>query len=132
MVCDNDEQHSERVVEAMTASKPKLTRAQRLLVYDRVRELERRAPVDVRGEMLAFQAQPDFDETCSRLPHARPRPPRAEVTAQTRRAADRAAERADRKASARRSQLAAIAAGVMPGSEAWETWRQRWLAAQGI
>ena len=112
---------------SMTASKHgkhRLTRRERLLVYDRTRELERRADESVTSKMLRMEAAPDFDAAVSRLPY-RPAPARPAVVAETRRAVQEACEQAQSAAAARRSDLAAIAAGLMPGSPAWARWKQR-------
>jgi hypothetical protein len=112
----------------MTAKRGKhrLTRREQLLVYDRERELERRAPVDVSAEILQLQCRPDFDETASRLPYARPEPLRPAVTAETRQAVAEALQTVDQRARTRRLQLAAIASGVLPHTEAWERRRADW------
>ena len=113
--------------EAMTAKHGKLTRAQRLAILDRQRELERRAAVGggVTSKMVELSADPDYDAEASKLPHARPAPPRPAVIAETRRAAAKADELAAAAAAIRRSRLTAIASGVMPGTEAWARWERR-------
>jgi hypothetical protein len=87
--------------------------------------LEARAPHDIRGEILRMQSNPDFDAGISRLPHARPTPPRPAVVRETQRAVERADEQASQQAAARKLQLAAIAAGVLPHTAGWERWRRR-------
>jgi hypothetical protein len=109
----------------MTASKHQLTLAQRLAVFDRQRELERRADDDVTARMLQLQSGPDFNPDSSRLPHARPAPTRPAVVRETRRAVERADEQARQQAAARKLQLAAIAAGILPHTPGWERWRRR-------
>ena len=109
-----------------------LTLAQRLAVFDRKRQLEDRAEIAVSEEILRMQGSAGFNAERSNLPHARPAPPRAALSAATRRAVQQAEQRSDRKASYHRAQLVAITAGIMPGTEAFERWMAQWLAAQGV
>jgi hypothetical protein len=115
-------------MENMTASKSKLTLAQRLAVYDRRRELEARRPGGATARMLALQSDPDFDPEVSALPHARPAAAkcRPAVVAETRRQVAKACEAADRAARVRRAQLGAIARGILPHTERWESAGTAW------
>jgi hypothetical protein len=110
----------------MAASKPKLSLRQRLAIYDRRRELERRASDGVTAEVLRMQTDPDFDPEISRLPHARPAQLNPDAVHETRRAVAQALAEADRQTRTRRAQLAAIAADVLPHTPGWERRRADW------
>jgi hypothetical protein len=119
----NARENKNREGSLMGPKRNDLTPAQRLAVYDRKRMLEARAPADnVTAEMLTLQCDLDYDPAVSRLPHARPTPPRPAVVAETARRLAQACETAELETRRRRAQLAAIAAGVLPHSANWKRW----------